>query len=331
MTKTDTDFTAHFTPQTISGMIGAETTLANWTPTQNAINTGMLSDIGKAIIKGAPVFNNSFYAKYLRSPLTRGDSFLMGRFGEVQSKAYNPAATDTELFDVQNPDFTAYVAKKNLSRQIRTNVADRWLKQFCQTEEMIGDAMSAIMQASIAEYYDDLFIAAKAYVSGSTRGSQTDAMPVMTNALNTSAGQAELLENLWKFSQNKFKYKSTKYNPAQYNTFSKNVHIALKKDCQYEMYKKLADTFHPDLLQVPTDISWVDDFATPAGAPSTAGELIGIISDAEAFHFVPMPEGVVTESFRNPASLSTYYYTTYETAFGQDLTQNIVYLFAKKA
>lgn len=328
MTKTDTDFTAQFSPETVAGMISKETTLGNWTPTANTINVGMLSDIGKAIINGAPVFQNSFYGKYLRAPLQRGDSFMMGRFGEVQSSTYNPAARDTELFDVQDPTFTAYVAKKNFSRQIRTNVADRWLRQFCQTQEMIGDAHSAIMQASTARYYDDVFTAAKAYVSGSTRGSQTEAMPIMTNDLDTAAGQAELIEKLWTFSQNKLRYKSTKYNPAQYNTFSKSVHIALKKDCQYAMYKKLADTFHEDLLQAPTDISWVDDFATPAGKPSGAGELIGIISDSEAFHFVPMPEGVVTESFRNPASLSTYYYTTYETAFGQDLTQNIVYLFA---
>lgn len=330
MTQQDTDFTARFPEITPANFYAAPTTLANFSPTANAINVGMLSDIGRALISGPAVFDDNFYGRYVESPLTRGDAFLMGRFGDISSNVYNPAANDTELFDVDNPTFTGYVAKKNLSRQIRLNVADRWLKQFCQTEEMIGDAMAAIMSSSVACYKDDLWTAAKEYVSGSTRGALTGQLEVMTNQISTQAGQEELIEDIWSFSQNKFKYKSAKYNAAGFPTLSKNVHIALLKDAQYEMRKKLADTFHPDLLtdKVGVTIDYVDSFATPAGAPNNAGDLIGIIADERAFHFVPMPEGVVTESFRNPAAHSTYYYTTYETAYGHDLTQNIAYIFA---
>ena len=98
MTGTDTAFTARFSPLTIAGMVANQTSLANFVPTSSAINTGMLSDIGRANIY-APDVQDNFYGRFMRAPLTRGDSVMSARFGEVVSRAYNPAAPDTDLFN----------------------------------------------------------------------------------------------------------------------------------------------------------------------------------------------------------------------------------------
>ena len=330
MTGTDTAFAARFAPLTIATMVANQVSLANFVPTSSAINTGMLSDIGRANIY-APDLQDNFYARFMRAPLTRGDSVLTARFGEVASRAYDPAAPDTALFNAANPAMQSIVATKNLSRQIAVELNDYYIKQFCQTDEMIGDVAAAIMAASNACYRDDMWVASKAYFSGSCQGAQNDQIYVTTNAVSDPGFADEMVETLWNFAENKFAYKSTKYNQAQFNTRSENIHIALKKDVEYPAFKKLySETFNPEFIKIAPTIDYVDDFATPAGAPATAGELIGMVVDTRAFDITPMPDTLTTEAFRNPARKSTSYFTTYEYAFQKNPFFNIAYIFEKQ-
>ena len=223
------------------------------------------------------------------------------------------------------------VAKKNLSRQIAVEVNDYYLKQMAQTEEMIGDTMAAIMATSNACYMDDMWVASKAYFSGSTDSAQNTQMNTMTANIKDTGFGDELNELLWDISQKQFGYKSTAYNSDKTNTKSSRVAIALKKDCEYPAFKKLlSETFNPELLRIEVDggIGYVDDFATPAGAPSGAGELIGMVADVRAFEITPMPDTLTTEAFRNPVRKSTAYFTTYEYAFQKNPFFNIAYIFA---
>lgn len=326
-TGTDTAFAARFSPLTLATMVANQTTLANFIPTASPINLGMLSDIGRATIY-APDIQDSFYARFMKAPLTRGDAALSARFGEVASRAYNPAAPDTDLFNASNPSMITNVAKKNLSRQIAVELNDYWIKQFCQTEEMIGDAAAAIMAASNACYRDDMWVAAKAYFSGSVSGALSGQLKIMTANPNEAGFADEMIETLWDFSQNKFAYKSTAYNPEGFNTKSTNVHIVLKKDAEFPAFKKFyADTFNPEFLKITPTIDYVDDFATPAGAPAGAGDLLGMVVDDRAFAITPMPDTLTTEAFRNPVRKSTSYFTTYEYAFQKDPFFNIAYIF----
>ena len=330
MTGTDTAFAARFAPLTIATMVANQTSLANFVPTSSPINTGMLSDIGRANIF-APDLQDNFYSRFMRAPLTRGDSVLTARFGEIVSRAYDPAAPDTALFNAANPPMQSIVATKNLSRQIAVELNDYMIKQFCQTDEMIGDVAAAIMAASNACYRDDMWVASKAYFSGSCQGAQNDQLHVMTNAVTDPGFADEMVETLWNFAENKFAYKSTKYNQAQFNTKSENIHIALKKDVEYPAFKKLySETFNPEFIKIAPTIDYVDDFATPAGAPATAGELIGMVVDTRAFDITPMPDTLTTEAFRNPARKSTSYFTTYEYAFQKNPFFNIAYIFEKQ-
>ena len=330
MTGTDTAFAARFAPLTIATMVANQVSLANFVPTSSVINTGMLSDIGRANIF-APDLQDNFYARFMRAPLTRGDSVLTARFGEVASRAYNPAAPDTDLFNAANPAMQSIVATKNLSRQIAVELNDYYINQFCQTDEMIGDVAAAIMAASNACYRDDMWVASKAYFSGSCQGAQNDQIYVTTNAVTDPGFADEMVETLWGFAENKFAYKSTKYNQAQFNTKSENIHIALKKDVEYPAFKKLySETFNPEFIKIAPTIDYVDDFATPAGAPATAGELIGMVVDTRAFDITPMPDTLTTEAFRNPARKSTSYFTTYEYAFQKNPFFNIAYIFEKQ-
>lgn len=256
---------------------------------------------------------------------------MTARFGEVASRAYNPAAPDTDLFNAANPVMQSIVATKNLSRQIAVELNDYYIKQFCQTDEMIGDVAAAIMAASNACYRDDMWVASKAYFSGSCQGAQNDQLYVTTNAVTDPGFADEMVETLWNFAENKFAYKSTKYNQAQFNTRSENIHIALKKDVEYPAFKKLySETFNPEFIKIAPTIDYVDDFATPAGAPATAGELIGMVVDTRAFDITPMPDTLTTEAFRNPARKSTSYFTTYEYAFQKNPFFNIAYIFEKQ-
>lgn len=329
-TNTDAQFAARFSGVIATTFNGNQNALGDWTPTSNSLNTGMLSDIGKAYIYSPDVQDN-FYARFLQSPLSRGDSVMSARFGEISSKAYDPAAADTALFDGSKPAMISNVAKKNLSRQIRLAVNDYWTKQFCQTDEMIGDAMAAIMATTNACYMDDMWVASKEYFSGSTRSAKTTQAFQMTADVDDTGFGAEMVETLWNISQNKFGYKSTAYNASGYNTKSTDVAIALKKDCEFPAFKKLlSETFNPEFLRITPTIDYVDDFATPAGAPSTAGELIGMVVDTRAFKITPMPDTLTTEAFRNPTRKETMYATTYEYAFQHDPFFNCAYIYAPK-
>lgn len=333
MTSTDTNFAGRFPDISASTFVANQKALADWTPTASPINTGMLSDIARAYIY-APDTQENFYARFMASPLSRGDSVMSARFSEVTSRAYNPKAPDTDLFNGTYATMTSNVATKNFSRQIATEVNDYVLKQFTQTDEMIGDAMAAIMASSNVAYKDDMWVASKEYFSGSTRNAKTTQMHTMTNAVSTTnnAFGAELTELLWKISQKDFGYKSTQYNSAGYNTKSDSISIALKKDVEYPAFKKLlSETFNPELLRITSTIDYVDDFATPAGAPASAGELIGMVVDNRAFKITPMPDTLTTEAFRNPVRKSTAYFTTYEYAFQHDPFFNVAYIFAPKS
>ena len=333
MTSTDTAFGARFPDMTATTFVANQKALADWTPTASPINTGMLSDIARAYIS-APDPQENFYARFMASPLTRGDSVMSARFSEVISRVYNPKAPDTDLFNGDYATMISNVAKKNLSRQIATEVNDYVLKQFTQTQEMIGDAMAAIMARSQVAYKDDMWVASKEYFSGSTRNAKATQMHTMTNKISTTDNKfgAELTELLWKISQKDFGYKSTQFNASGYNTKSDSISIALKKDVEYPTFKKmLSETFNPELLRITSTIDYVDDFATPAGAPSDAGELIGMVVDNRAFKITPMPDTLTTEAFRNPARKSTAYFTTYEYAFQHDPFFNVAYIFAPKA
>lgn len=327
MTNTDTQFAARFPGITAAAFNANQSDLANWTPTSSLINTGMLSDIGRATVY-APDIQESFFDRFMRAPLTRGDAAMSARFAEVGSRAYDPLAPDTALFNGSRPGMISNVARKNLSRQIAVEINDYMMKQFAQTPEMIGDAMAAIMATSNVAYRDDMWVAAKEYFSGSTRSALAGQLYTLTANPGESGFADEMVETLWDFSQNKFGYKSALYNPAGYNTKSNKAHIVLKKSAEFPAFKKLyASTFNPEFLRVDQTIDYVDDFATPAGAPAGAGELIGMIVDSRAWAITPMPDTLTTEAFRNPARKSTAYFTTYEYAFQVDPFFNIAYIF----
>ena len=328
MTNTDTQFAARFPDITASTFYAASPTLANYIPTPSLLNTGMLADIGRSTIYG-PDIQESFYQRFMRSELARGDSEMFARFSDVSSAAYSPNAPSTALFDGQKPAMLSSVATKNFSRQIRVEINERYLKQMMQTEEMIGDVSAAIMAASNSCYMDDMWVAAKEYFSGSTRGALAGQSAVLTNDVDDAGFADELNEVIWDLAQNKGGYKSTLYNASQANTKISTAHVVLKKEAEYPAFKKLySETFHPDFLRVEQTIDYVDDFASIAGAPATAGELIGMIVDDRAFSITPMPEALTVESFRNPARKATTYFTTYEYAFHQSPFFDAFYIFA---
>lgn len=329
MTNTDTQFAGRFPDITVAAFNGNQSTLPNYQPSTSVLNTGMMSDIGRATIY-APDIQDNFYARFMKSPLSRGDSAMSMRIKEVNSYAYDPNASDQVLFNAPKPGVETNVAKKNLSRQIAVEINDYYLRQMVQTQEMIGDTEAAMMAVSNACYRDDMWVASKEYFSGSTRGAQATQMVTLTNPVgDTDAFANEMIETLWGATERDFAYKSTKYNASSFNTKSTGVHIALKKDVEYPTFKKFyAQTFNPQFLKVAQTIDYVDDFATPAGAPADAGELIGMVVDDRAFSITPMPETLRTTSFFNPARLSTAFYTTYEYAFQHDPFFNCKYIFA---
>lgn len=330
MTGTDTAFTNRFPTMEATSFVANQATLADWKPTSSAINTGMLSDIGRSYVY-APDLQENFYARFMQAPLSRGDSVMSARFSEVTSRVYDPKAGDEALFNGDYASMISNVAKKNFSRQIATEVNDYVLRQFVQTQDMIGDAMAAIMARTNACYKDDMWVASKEYFSGSTRSAKTTQVHTLTNKPSDAGFAMEMTELLWKVGQKDFGYKSVNYNPAGYNTKSDSISIALKKDVEFPAFKKLlSETYNPEMLRVQGTIDYVDDFATPAGAPAGAGELIGMVVDNRAFKITPMPDTMTTEAFRNPARKSTAYFTTYEYAFQQDPFFNVAYIFAPK-
>lgn len=332
MTTQDTRFSTQFPDLTASVFYGSgQTTLQNYTPVASPINTGMLADIGRATIYGPEAYDNP-YAKFMKSPLARGDSSLTARFSQVKSGAYDPLAPDSALFDGQRPEMLSNVITKNLSRQTRVEVNDRLMKQFVQTPEMIGDAMSSIMAVSNIAYLDDMYIASNEYFSGSMRGAKASQSFVLTKAPTDDGFAEEMTETLWNITQNKFRFKSTQYNESGYSTKAESVSIIMDKNTQFRTFKKqYADAFNPSYLDIETATGWVDSFATTAGKPSDAGDLLAMAIDNRAFEIVPMPEALSVESFRNPARKSTMYATTYEYAFGHNPFFNVAYIFAPKA
>lgn len=329
-TGTDTQFSNRFSGLAATTFNGNMSNLADWQPTTNALNTGMLSDIARATIY-APEIQENWFSRFMRSPISRGDSVMSARFSQITSRAYDPKAADTELFNGNMPSMISNVAKKNLSRQIALEVNDYWMKQFAQTDEMIGDAMAAIVATSNVCYMDDMWVASKEYFSGSTRDAKATQMHTLTNKPTDAGFGAEMTELLWQITQKQFGYKSTDYNASGYETKSNSVAVALTKDCEFPTFKKLlSETFNPEMLRLEIEggIGYVDSFATPAGAPAGAGELLGIVVDPRAWAITPMPDTLTTEAFRNTARKSTAYFTTYEYAFQADPFFNCAFIFA---
>ena len=330
-TNTDSQFTARFGPLTSATFVANQEALADYVPTASTLNVGMMADIGRATVYGPDVQEN-FYSKFMKAPLTRGDSAMTARFDEVVSRAYNPSAPDTDLFNGTQPTMKSNVATKNLSRQIAVEVNDYMLKQFAQSDEMIGDAMSAIMASSNVCYMDDMWVASKDYFSGSVRDAKSTQHNVMTKGIDEAGFGDELNELLWRISQKDMGYKSVNFNASGANTKANSVAIALKKDVEYPAFNKLlSETFNPEMLRIAVDggIDFVDDFATPAGKPASSGELIGMVVDTRAFEITPMPDTLSVEAFRNPVRKSTAYFTTYEYAFQHNPFFDVEYIYAK--
>ena len=333
-TNTDTQFSRRFTGLQPTTFIANQSTLEEYQRTESPLNEGLMSDIGRATIYG-PDVQPSFFRRFMRAELPRGNAALAAASKEINSRAYNPQAPDTDLFNGNQVGFYTDVAKKNFSRQAVVEVNSRMLKQYAQTGEMVGDVEAAIMAASNVCYLDDMWVAAKEFFSASTRAAKTGQLHTMTASIGdaNNAFGLELNELLWDISQKQFGFKTGLYNPAGRNTRTQSCSIVLKKDCEYPWLKKLlSETFNPETLKVAVNggVDYVDDFATPAGAPSDAGELIGMVVDDRAWDIVPMPEALTVESFRNPARLSTAYFTTYEYAFQAKPFFNVAYIFAPK-
>ena len=334
MTQTDVDFASRFPDMNAATFKSNASDLASWTPTPSPVMLGALSDIGRQACFG-PDRQLSFFQRYMISPLTRGDSVMSSRVGEISSRAYDPDAPDTDLFNGSRPDLTAYASKKNFSRQTALEVFDTEIKKYVQTEDMIGDLMAEIVGTTMACYLDDMWTAAKEYFTGTTSPdsinipAKSGQFKILTKDVDEDGFAEEMTEALWDFSQNKFGFKSALYNPCGYNTKSDTVDIALVKEVQYPAFRKLyADTFNPEFLRIDTDMDYVDSFADPYGKPAGAGDLLGMVIDRRAFAIHPMPDSMTSEAFRNPARRSTTYFMTYEYAFETRPFFNIGYIFA---
>ena len=331
MTSTDTDFQTRFEGLNVSSFVANMKNLKEFVPTESPINLGMYDDIGRATLYGYDVQPN-FFSRFMKTSLPRGDAELFARFSEVKSRPYDPLAPDTDLFNGQRPSMISSVAKKNLSRQIYTEVNNRLLKQFVQTEDMIGSAISILQASNMNCYLDDMWSASKTYFSGDMRNAKADQIHILTHKPQDAGFAEEMNELLYDIIQNQFRYKSDKYNASGYRTRSENVAIGLCQKVSYPAFKKFyADTFNPTLLDVPQTADYVDSWATPAGAPEQAGELLGIIADTRCWSIIPMPEELSTEAFRNPVRKSTSFATTYEYAFHDAPFFNKAYIFAPKA
>ena len=340
MTDQDTRYTDRFGTSNMSNVpsvtaanfaAGANITdLKGYTPVNDngVFSSSMLSDIGRAMIYG-PENQSNPYSKFLKSPLQRGNASMTGVFKGVKSKAYDPLADDTELFNANKPEMLSTVISKNLDRTVDIEVNDRWLKQFVQTPEMIGDAYSAIAAQLNSSYLMDMYTASNEYFGASTHG----ALATQMVTLGTKPGDAgfadEFLEELYNTTQKDFKWKSTKFNALGYETKSDGISIIMDKSVEYKAFRKTySETFHPDYISVKTDMGFVDSFpGTVAGKPSAAGDLLAIVFDNRAPEIIPMPDSIITESFRNPARHSTAFFMSYAFAMGQNKMFNAKYIF----
>lgn len=327
-TSTDTDFATRF-PNIVAADFKANlAALGDWTPTASSFLVGALSDIGRQACFG-PDRQLSFWQRYMISPLTRGDSVLSSRVGEIQSVEYDTDAPDTALFNGSRPELDTSTAKMNFSRQTRLEVFDKDIQKYCQTEDMIGDLLAEIMATPMACYLDDMWTAAKMYFSGDMHSPKAGQSVVLDAVPGDADFADKMVEALWGFSQQKFGYKSTLYNPAGYNTKSDLVDIVCRKDIEYPAFKKLyAETYNPEFIRVNTDIDYVDSFATPTGAPEGAGDLLAMVIDRRALAIHPLPNSMTTEVFRNPARRSSTYFMTYENIFEVRPFFNVGWVFA---
>ena len=328
-TQTDAQFAARFPDMTVATFVANQADLSSYVPASSPLHTGMMADIGRAMVEG-PDIQRSFFDRFMRAPLSRGDSLMKARFQEVSSGAYDPLSANTALFAGQRPNFDSVVASKNLSRQVAVEIHEYMLKQFAQTPEMIGDVMASLMGLSYACYRDDMWVASKEYFSNPAGTLAAGQQKIMTANPNEAGFADEMVETLWDFAENKFKYKSTAYNEAAYNTKADSVSIILKKEAEFPAFKKLlSETFNPEFLDIAATIDYVDDFATPsAGLPVGADEILGVVVDNRRWDITPMPEGLTVESFRNPSRKSTTYFTTYEYAFSNAPFYNCAYIYA---
>ena len=185
-TTTDGQFAARFPGISAATFVANQADLSSFVPTSSALHTGMMSDIGRAMVYG-PDIQRSFFDRFMRAPLSRGDSVLKARFEEVSSVAYDPLSANTALFSGQRPNMLSNVATKNLSRQIAVEINDYYMKQMVQTEDMIGDVMASLMGLSYAAYRDDMWVAAKEYFSnpaGTLLAGQEQIMTAIRGGVN---------------------------------------------------------------------------------------------------------------------------------------------------
>ena len=309
------------------------TNLSGYTPVSDGgvFSNTMLSDIGRAMVYG-PESQDNVYSKFLKSPLRRGNASMTSVFKGVKSKAYDPLVGDTALFNASKPEMLSTVITKNMDRTVDIEVNDRWLRQFTQSEEMIGEAASAIMAQLNSSYLMDMYTASNEYFAGSTHGAKADQMVTLTSKPGDAGFSDEFLETIYNTTQKDFKWKSAKYNPLGYETKSDSVSIICDKSIEYKGFlKTYATVFAPEYIKIDQSIGFVDSFpGTVAGKPSTAGDLLAIVIDNRAPEIIPMPDSIITEQFRNPARHSTAFFMSYAYALGVNRMFNCKYIFAGK-
>ncbi len=341
MTDQDTRYTSQFvngpmskTPEvTVTDFPSGSnvTNLSGYTPVSDGgvFSNSMLSDIGRAMVYG-PENQDNVYSKFLKSPLQRGNASMTSVFKGLKSKAYDPLVGDSALFNANKPEMLSTVITKNMDRTVDLEVNDRWLKQFVQSEEMIGEAASAIMAQLNSSYLMDMYTASNEYFAGSTHGAKADQMVTLSSKPGDAGFSDELLETFYNTVQKDFKWKSSKFNPLGYETKSNDVTIICDKSIEYKGFlKTYATVFAPEYIKVNQAIGFVDSFpGSVAGKPSTAGDLLAIIVDNRAPEIIPMPDSIITEQFRNPARHSTAFFMSYAYALGVNQMFNAKYIFA---
>lgn len=306
------------------------TNLKGYTPVSDngVFSNSMLSDIGRAMVYG-PEAQENIYSKFMKSPLTRGNASMTAVFKAPKSRAYDPLGPDSELFNATKPEMLSTVISKNLDRTVDLEVNDRWLEQFVQTDDMKGEAIASIMAQLNTAYLMDMYTASNEYFAGSTHNATANQMVTLTTKPGDDKFSDEFLETLYNVTQKEFKWKSDKYNPLGYETKSNDVTVICDKSIEYKGFlKTYATVFAPEYIKIKQDIGFVDSFpGTVAGAPAGAGDLLAIVFDNRAPEIIPMPDSIVTESFRNGNRHSTAYFMSY--AFGMGVNQmfNAKYIF----
>ena len=338
MTNQDTLYATRFSDNmsknpaiTTSGFTASgQTPFADYTPTQSAVNVGLMGDIGRAYITALESNANPFDFAY-RPVLARGDSILDGRFKPVNSRTYDPLAGDSVLFNANRPEFVGSVATKNYSRQTDIEINDQLMSQYMQTAEMQGDVESALMASLNQSLNMDLYTASVEYFCGSTRGAQSTQLKTLADTVTSNP--ADLIEAIWTATQKEMGYVSTSFNKSAIPTKAEAPVVILSKDCEFPAFKKLyAETFNPDFLKLELNggIRYVESMPTCAGAPSGT-ELVGVVADPRAFGITPLPNGVTVEAFRNPARRSTSFFQTAEFIYSHAPMYDVEYIFAPTA